>query len=84
MRDTFDRRFDSKDHMRRFEKMQSRMELALLRAAKAEPDQAVTADRYMVAAAVRGTGSAPPPRPPVKYGELNDAEFKKELSKYGL
>jgi hypothetical protein len=35
-------------------------------------------------AAVRGTSSKMPEKPPVKYGDLSDLDFAKEKAKYGL
>jgi hypothetical protein len=84
LRHAFDHRYDSKESLRNFERVKDRMTQKLLKAAKAEPDQQATADRAAVALAVRSSTNKMPERPPVKYGELNDAEFKKELSKYGL
>lgn len=53
--------------------------------AKNKPvDTEATADRLAAAAAVRGTSTKAPEEPKKNYGNLNDAEFKAELAKYGL
>lgn len=47
-------------------------------------DPEATADRAAVAAAVRGTSTKMTEPPPPRYGDMNDADFKKELAKFGL
>jgi hypothetical protein len=49
---------------------------------KRQPDPVATADRYAVAAAMRGGTGQPPPEKPVKYGELSDGEFRKIREKF--
>jgi len=84
LREAFDTRFNSKDHLRRFERIAEKMEQKLLRAARAEPDQQATADRAAVAAAVRATSSKIPEKGPVRYGDMDDATFAKEKAKWGV
>jgi hypothetical protein len=53
--------------------------------AKNKPvDAEATTDKLAVAAAVRGTSSKSPEEPKKNYGGMNNAEFRQELSKYGL
>jgi hypothetical protein len=53
-------------------------------AAKFKPrvDANATADREAVAAAVRGTSTKAPEEKPPNYGDMNDAEFRREVAKY--
>ena len=53
--------------------------------AKNKPvDADATSDKLAVAAAVRGTSTKAPEEPKKNYGAMNNAEFRQELSKYGL
>lgn len=83
LRQAFDNRYQSPQHLRAANKLIEKSMRNLLKAAKAEPDREATLDRAAVAAAVRGT-SRPPPDRPIKYGDLSDGEFRKELAKFGL
>lgn len=84
LREAFDNRHQSPQHLRRAEKMVGKAMERLLGSAKAEPDREVTSDKLAVAAAVRGASYKLQPEAPVRYGDLTDAEFKAELKKYGL
>src|SRR5262249_25158050 len=76
----FDQRHQSPD---RFARQEKKVMERLLKAAKSQPDPEATANRMAVAAAVRGTTGKVPEEKPIRYGDLTDAEFKKELRKYG-
>jgi ElaB/YqjD/DUF883 family membrane-anchored ribosome-binding protein len=80
----FDNRYQSKEHLRAANRQVKKSFDKLLKAAKAAPDPQATEDRWAVAAAVRGTSTKIPERGPVKYGDLNDAEFAAEKKKLGL
>jgi hypothetical protein len=82
--DAFERRNHSAEHQRRFQRLEKKAMERLLSAARLEPDQQATADRAAVIAAVRGTAKYMSEAPPVRYGDLNDAEFRAELKKHGL
>src|SRR6185369_16282041 len=45
-------------------------------------DAVATADREAVAAAVKGTSTKAPEEKPPNYGDMNDAEFRREVAKY--
>lgn len=58
----------------------------MYKAAKAEPDQRATEDRRLIVAAMMGRGASAtaPEEKPVKYGDLDDAQFTAEKKKLGL
>lgn len=80
----FDNRYASKDHLRQANRQVKKSMDKLLKAAKAMPDRQATEDRMAIAAAVRGTSTKIPEKGPVRYGDVNDAEFAKEKAKFGL
>ena len=80
----FDNRYASKDHLRQANRQVKKSKDKLLKAAKAMPDRQATEDRMAIAAAVRGTSTKIPEKGPVRYGDVNDAEFAKEKAKFGL
>jgi len=51
---------------------------------KSQPDPDATADVAAVTAAVRGASTRQPEDKQPNYGSMNDADFKKELAKFGL
>jgi hypothetical protein len=80
--EAFDHRYDSAEAARRADKMVKKAREKFLAAAKKEPDPQATADRAAVTWAVRNTTTVAPPAPPVRYGDLTDAEFEAEVKKY--
>jgi hypothetical protein len=57
----------------------------MVAAAKKMPDAELSGDRMAVVQAVRGTSTkGPPPEKAPNYGSMDEAQFKRELSKFGL
>jgi hypothetical protein len=85
LRETFDNRYRSPQHLRRAEQVVDRLLSDLSRAAKTAPDPEATAVRAAVTAAIRGasTRTLPPEKAP-DYGQMSDGEFRQELRKLGV
>jgi hypothetical protein len=84
LRAAFDNRYDSPDNERRAVRLIKKAQDRFIASAKSEPDRQARGEREAVAWAVRNSMSAAPPAPPVRYCDLNDAEFTAEKKKYGL
>jgi hypothetical protein len=80
----FDNRNRSAEDFRRYQRIEKRAFDKLYKSAKAEPDPIATSDRRAVAAAMRGSSGTAPEAKPIRYGDLNDADFLAEKKKLGL
>jgi hypothetical protein len=84
LRDAFDHRYDSPQHLKRANHLVDKARQRMISAARSQPDPEATANRYAVAAAVRGASGIAPPEKPPRYGDMSEAEFAREKKKFGL
>ena len=84
LRDAFDHAYDGPQQRRHSNSVVGRTLQRMCHEAASMPDPETTADVAAVAAAVRGASSMAPEEKAPNYGAMNDAEFKRELAKFGL
>ena len=82
--DAWEHRRDSKEHqqyaVRLINKAFSKMRSELAH----RPDPELTADKWAVAAFMRGGSKTPPPSTPPDYSKMTDAQFEAEKAKVGM
>lgn len=84
LRNSFDARNSGPEAAQALQRAVKRAETSFIKAARSRPDPEATADRDAVAASMKAASNVIPPEPPVRYGDLTDAEFAKEKAKFGF
>jgi hypothetical protein len=83
--EVWDRRHDSAEHLRQWQRQEAKMLSRLAADAKKIPDVEASADRLAVAAAIRGSASGPPAEKPLDVANMAEPEFRNMLrTKWGL
>ena len=81
----WDERHLSPEHARQYARHEKKALERLIVTARREPDPDLTADRWAVAAAIRGSAHGPPEERPVDVTTLSEPEFRNLLrTKWGL
>jgi hypothetical protein len=84
LRQAFDNRYRTKAHERAAERMVRKAMESLREAARHEPDEDATSSKLAVAAHLKSASTNKlPPEPPVRYGDITDAELDKQWNRLG-